>query len=125
MGIISAGAHRALDFVLVLVLALAPTLFGMTGRSAMVTWALAAVHLLVTLFTHVPGRESRPISYQAHGALELLVGLAMIAVPLLRNWTGGARTFYLGFGVVLLLVWLLTRYREPVARVTAPPPPAV
>ena len=34
------------------------------------------------------------------------------------------RTFYLGFGVVLLLVWLLTRYREPVAPVAARPPVA-
>lgn len=124
MGLISAGAHRALDFVVVLVFALAPTLFGMTGRSAMATYALAVIHLLVTLFTHVPGRESRPISYQTHGAIELLVGLGMVCVPLIRHWTGGARTFYVGFGVVLLLVWLLTRYREPVAPVAARPPVA-
>lgn len=112
MGIISAGAHRALDFVLVLVLAVAPLLFGMTGRSAMATWALAVIHLLVTLFSQVPGRARRPISYPVHGMLELIVAVAMIAVPLVRHWTGGARIFWLGFGVALLLVWLLTSYRE-------------
>ena len=112
MGLISAGAHRALDFVVVLAFAVAPTLFGMTGRSAMLAYALAVVHLLVTLLTHVPGRERRPIPYPAHGVLELLVGVAMVCVPIVRHWTAGARTFYIGFGVVLLLVWLLTSYRE-------------
>jgi len=112
MGIISAGAHRALDFIVVLAFAVAPTLFGMTGRSAMLAYALAVVHLLVTLLTHVPGRERRPIPYSAHGIIELLVGLALVCVPILRHWTAGARTFYIGIGVAILLVWLLTPYRE-------------
>ena len=121
MGIIPAGAHRALDFVTVVAFAVAPTLFGMTGRTVMLAYALAAVHLILTLATHVPGREPRPVPYHVHGLIELLVGAALVALPLLRGWTGGARTFYLGVGVVILHVWLLTSYRDVVS---APRPPA-
>lgn len=112
MGIIPAGAHRALDFVTVVAFAVAPTLFGMTGRTATLAYALAAVHLLLTLVTHVPGREARPVPYRVHGLIELVVGAALVALPLLRGWTGGARAFYLGVGAVILLVWLLTPYGD-------------
>ena len=110
MGLISPAVHRVLDFLVVVAFALAPTLFHLTGRTAALAWGLAIVHLLVTLATHFPGRARYPVPFRAHGIVELLVGLALVAVPLMRHWTHGARLFYPAIGVAILLVWALTRY---------------
>lgn len=121
MGIIPSAMHRALDFVTVAIFALAPTLFGMTGRSAMLTYALAVVHLLLTLATRFPDKPTRGvIPFKVHGLVELVVGVALVALPLVRQWTGGARIFYLAIGAVILVVYALTRYNDAVAEPVAP-----
>lgn len=114
MGIIPAGVHRAIDFAAVLVFALAPTLFGLTGNTRLLAYALAAIHLALTLATLFPGRPRGLVPFNLHGITEGVVGLALVALPLVRNWTHGARTFYLAMGVVLLILAAATRYRaEP------------
>lgn len=121
MGIIPAGVHRVLDFVTVVLFAIAPTAFHLTGNTRLLAYGLAAVHLALTLLTHFPGRARGPVPFRVHGIVELVVGLALVALPLLRHWTFGARTFYLAVGVTILVVWALTRYGadEPVASRTA------
>ena len=111
MGIIPPGVHRIIDYLAVLAFAAAPLVFHLTGRTLMLAWVLAAVHLVVTLLTHYPRSGRRPIAFHLHGAIELVVGLCLVAVPLLRHWTFDARKFYLGMGIAILLVWALTRYR--------------
>jgi hypothetical protein len=112
MGLISPAVHRVLDFVLVIAFALAPTLFHLTGRTAALAYVIAAIHLLDTLATEFPGRARRPIPFRSHGIVELVVGIALVAVPLVRHWTHGARIFYPAIGVAILVVWALTRYAE-------------
>ena len=123
MGLIPPAVHRVLDFLIVLAFALAPTLFHLLGRTATLAYALAVVHLLITLATHFPGRARYPIPFRAHGIIELLVGVALVAVPFVRHWTHGARVVYPAMGVAILLVWALSRYGEP-APATAPVTPA-
>lgn len=119
MGIIPASVHRLIDFAIVLAFALAPTLFGLAGNTRLLAYALAAIHLALTLVTHFPGRPRGLVQYHLHGIIEGVVGLALIALPLLRNWTHGARTFYLAIGVVLLIVAAISRQRpEPSPTVT-------
>ena len=122
MGLIPPAVHRVLDFVTVLAFALAPTLCHLTGRTATLAYALAVVHLLITLATHFPGRARYPVPFRAHGIIELLVGLGLVAVPLLRHWTHGARIFYPAIGVAILLIWALSRYTDarPVAAPVTP-----
>lgn len=112
MGIIPSRVHRVLDFVTVVAFASAPTLFGLVGRTATLAYALAVVHLLLTLATHFPGHGRYPVPFRAHGVIELLVGLALVAVPFIRDWTHGARIFFPAIGVVILAVWALSRYGE-------------
>ncbi|HEX8849082.1 MAG TPA: hypothetical protein VF761_06095 [Gemmatimonadaceae bacterium] len=112
MGIIPPGVHRILDYLAVIAFALAPTVFRLHGNTMYLAYALAVVHLLVTLLTQFPSAPRRPFAFHLHGALELLVGILLVCVPLLRHWTFGARRFYLGMGVALLIVWALTRYRR-------------
>lgn len=121
MGILPPNVHRILDYLAVIVFALAPMLFHLTGNTKMLAWALAAIHLVVTLATQFPGSARRPLPYSAHGIIELLVGLALVCVPLIRHWTFGARQFYPAMGVALLVIWAITRYRDASVPATSAP----
>jgi hypothetical protein len=114
MGIIPASVHRILDYLSVALFALAPTLFRLEGNTRLLAYGLAVVHLVMTLLTRFPDRRPMRgvIPFPVHGLADLGVGLLLIALPLLRHWTHGARTFYLGFGIFSVIVWLLTRYRD-------------
>lgn len=117
MGILPPNVHRILDYVAVIVFALAPSLFHLTGNTKMLAYALAVTILVVTLATQFPGSARRPIPYSVHGIIDLVVGLALVAVPLLRHWTFDAGKFYPAMGVAILVIWAITRYRDP----TVPP----
>ena len=121
MGILPPSVHRLLDYVAVIIFALAPTLFNLKGNTRMLAYALAVIHLLVTLATQFPASPRRPLPYSAHGIIELLVGLALVCVPLIRHWTFGAGKFYPAMGGVILVIWAITRYRDPVVPAAAPP----
>ena len=121
MGILPPNVHRIIDYLAVIVFALAPTLFHLTGNTRMLAYALAVIHLVITLATHFPGAARRPLPYNVHGIIELLVGLALVCIPFIRHWTFGARQFYPGMGIALLIVWALTRYRDTMAPVMSTP----
>lgn len=120
MGIIPPNVHRILDYVLVLVFALAPSVFHFNGNTKMLSYALAVALLLLTLATQFPGSARRPIPFHVHGILDFVLGVCLIAVPLLRHWTFDARKFYLGVGVAILVVAALTRFRDTVTVRSAP-----
>lgn len=121
MGILPPNVHRILDYLAVIVFALAPSMFHLAGNTRMLAYALAVIHLVVTLATQFPGSVRRPLPYSAHGIIELLVGLALVCVPLIRHWTFGARQFYPAMGVALLIIWAITRYRDTSVPITSAP----
>jgi hypothetical protein len=125
VGIISPSVHRILDFVVVLLFAAAPTVFQLHGNTMYAAYALAAIHLVLTLLTHFPGRTGGSVPFHVHGIVELVVGIVLIAAPLVRHWTYGARTFYLAIGVLILVVWALTRYRDTADAARVDPRPVV
>jgi hypothetical protein len=114
MNILNPRIHRMLDLATVVLFALAPTLFSLAGATALISYALAVVHLAVTLATEFPGGRG-PLRLPARGVLELVVGLALVALPWLAGWTGNARTFYIAVGAIIILVWVLTQYRAEAA----------
>jgi hypothetical protein len=111
MGIIPPGVHRIIDYLAVLAFIAAPFLFHFSPHTRALAFALAAVHLVVTLLTHFPGAARRPIAFHVHGVIELVVGICLVAIPILRHWTFDARKFCMGMGIAILIVWALTRYR--------------
>jgi len=111
MNILSPRIHRFLDVATVLLFALAPTLFSLAGTAAVLSYGLAVVHLGVTLATEFPGGPARPLPLPAHGVLEVVVGVGLVALPWVLGWTGAARTFYIAVGAIIMLVWALSRYR--------------
>ncbi|HET9794978.1 MAG TPA: hypothetical protein VFS34_10985 [Thermoanaerobaculia bacterium] len=112
MKLIAPGPHRLIDFVAVVVFALAPFAIGLGGLPAAICWILAVVHLLVTLATRFPGRTGGGIAFVAHGVLELVVSVFLAASSWIFGFAPGspARRFFVTAGVALFLVWLLTDY---------------
>ena len=114
MKLIAPGFHRTLDFAAVVVFAVAPLVMGLGGLGlpAVLCWAIALVHLIVTLLTRFPGRTAGTIALVAHGVIELAVSVFLIASSWLFGFAPGspARYFFVTAGAVLFLVWILTDY---------------
>lgn len=112
MKILNARTHGILDYVVVVVLALAPLVLGFTGWQAAASYALAAAHLLMTLATDFPMGAKRLIPFRTHGLIELVVAVALIVLPWVLGdpARGPVHYFAVGLGVVLLIVRLVTDY---------------
>jgi hypothetical protein len=105
--------HGILDYVTVVVFALAPAILGLSGIAAALSYALAVAHLVVTLVTDFELGVARVLRPTWHGWIELVVSLVLLVSPWLLGFSDDAtaRTFFIGMGVVILLVWFLTAYR--------------
>jgi len=114
MKILSPRQHGYLDYVTVAAFAVAPTVFGLTGMFAMIAYALAVVHLLLTFATSFPAGVVKLVPFKLHGIIELIVAIALIALPWLLHFadTPVPRNVFIGFGVVIFIVWLVTAYDE-------------
>jgi hypothetical protein len=108
--VIQPAVHRALDFVTVIAFAAAPSALGLSGLPAYVSYALACVHLLLTLLTRFSADGRQPLALKIHGVVEMLVGPVLLVLPFALGWEGIAKTFYLAAGVVILAVWALSAY---------------
>lgn len=111
MRVVTPRVHKVLDFVTVVAFALAPTLVALTGLAAVVAYALAVVHLTVTVATDFTGAGRKPLPFRGHGALEAVVGIALLVLPFVTGWIGRPRIFYLTAGTVILVVSVLSSYR--------------
>lgn len=109
---ISPRVHGYLDYVTVVVFLLAPTLIGLSGLPAILSYALAGVHLLMTLATDFPLGGAKLIPLTLHGWVERVVGPALILVSFVPAFAveTPARIFYVVIGAVIILVGVLTDY---------------
>lgn len=112
MKLIAPGVHRFLDFIAVVVFLAAPFVIGLGGTPAAICWALALLHLIVTLSTRFPESSRGPIPLVAHGVLELVVSIFLVAASWMFGFAPGspARYFFVTAGAALFLVWILTDY---------------
>jgi hypothetical protein len=113
MKFLSPKIHGIIDYLVVAFLLCAPTLFGLTGRIVTFTYVLAGVHLLLTILTNYEVGLFKLIPFPLHGVVELIVSLALIVLSytLFKNNPTG-KMFYLAFGAAVLLVWLITDYKN-------------
>jgi hypothetical protein len=120
MKLLSRKLHGIIDYVSVVLLALAPSLLGLTGLAALLAYVLATVHLAMTLLTAFPLGLAKIVPLRLHGAVEIVVGLSLAILPwaLARAVDLGdrGRLFYSAFGVVLCVVFALTDYGAVSAR---------
>ena len=110
MKIISSEAHAALDYLTVVIFTLAPTVIGMTGASAIISYVLALVHLSMTLVTDMPFSLVKIVPIRLHALVELVVGPVLVIGGLLLELPTHARIFFVAMGVIIFAVWLLSRY---------------
>jgi hypothetical protein len=113
MKIISPRVHGYLDYVTVVVFLLAPMVIGLTGIPAMLAYALAGVHLVMTLATDFSLSIVKLIPLAIHGWVERVVGPLLVLLSFIPGFAINtpARIFYLLIGIIIILVGLLTDYR--------------
>lgn len=114
MKILNPRVHGYIDYLAVLYFLAAPSLFGFTGLPATIFYVLAAAHLILTLLTAYPLGVVKIIPFPLHGAIELLAGIALVALPWLLGFANSdvlARNIYVASGAVLFVAWLVTDYK--------------
>jgi hypothetical protein len=121
MKIISSEVHAALDYLTVAIFALAPTVIGLTGASAIISYVLAVVHLSMTLVTDMPFSLIKIVPIKLHAFVELMVGLVLVIGGLLLELPMPARTFFITMGVIIFAVWLLSSYSHSPGQTEAKP----
>ncbi|MDP1559164.1 MAG: hypothetical protein Q8K59_01255 [Nitrosomonas sp.] len=116
MKVISPRNHGYLDFLTVVLFLLAPTLLGLSQVPAMLAYSLAVVHLIVTLTSDFPLGIIKIIPFIVHGWIERMVGPLLIAIPFILDFANEdtARNFYIGMGLVIIVVGILTDYQGEV-----------
>ncbi len=121
--VLSPAVHGVLDYAVVAGFAAAPALLGFSQVPTTLAWILASVHLVVTLATAFPLGVVKLIPFPVHGVLETVVALGLIVLPWIAGFSTelAARNFYIGAGLVVLVVVALTNYRGATARVPAAP----
>ena len=117
MKFLSPKVHGIIDYFVVIFLFCSPVLFGLARRTVTFTYVLASVHLLLTILTNYDLGLFKLIPFPLHGLIELIVSVALIILSytLLKNNANG-KMFYLAFGAGLLLIWLVTDYKNGPAK---------
>lgn len=111
--VLSPRVHGFLDYVVVALFALAPTLFGFGGMPATVAYALAGIHFTLTVLTAFPMGLVKLVPFKVHGVLEAGAMLGILAAPWIFGFADvpAARNFYLGAGALIAGVVVLTNYQ--------------
>ncbi|MEC4750657.1 hypothetical protein [Methylomicrobium sp. Wu6] len=108
--IINPLIHGYLDYFTVVVFLLAPSLFGLDGAAGILAYALAIIHLIMTLVTDFPLSIAKLVPFRIHGWVERIVGPVLLLTPFLFRFEGAARFFYFLIGATIIVVGLLTDY---------------
>jgi hypothetical protein len=110
--VISPTTHGVLDYLVVAIFLIAPSVLGLTGVFAYGAYGLAAAHFLLTVTTDFASGLFPVLSLRIHALFELLVSLGMVVSPWIFGFSGDpiARNFFLGFGILIFAVWLATDY---------------
>lgn len=113
MKILSPRIHGYIDYAVVLLFALAPTLFGFGGTAQVVCYVIAGGHLLLTLLTAFPLGAMKLIPFPMHGGFEAVAAVGLAAMPWLARFSHVpvARNFFLASAAAVAVTWLLTDYR--------------
>jgi hypothetical protein len=110
---ISLTVHGAIDYLAVVIFAVAPAAIGLSGWPAALSYALAGIHLLMTLLTDFPAGVIKVIPIALHNWVERIVGPVLIILALI-SMTEAARAFFVAMGIIIFAVERLTTYRSTI-----------
>lgn len=104
--------HGIIDYVVVLFLFMAPSLFHLPHQTMLITYAMGVIHLVLTISTNFEVGLLKMISFKVHGNIELLVSFALVGVAFYLGSVEGraAQTFYFIFAAAVFAVWAITDY---------------
>jgi hypothetical protein len=113
MKFLSPKIHGFLDYAVILVLFIAPTLLDFPQEAAMVSYILGAAYVILSLTTAYPLSLAKLIPFTVHGTIELVLSPFLVAMPWLAGFREHdmARNFFIVAGVALFFVWLTTDYK--------------
>ena len=111
---ISPTVHGAIDYLAVVIFAAAPAVIGLSGWPAALSYALAGIHLLMTLLTDFPAGVIKVIPIVLHQWVERIVGPVLVILALV-SMTEAARAFFVAMGIIIFAVERLTAYRSTTA----------
>ena len=115
MNFLSPRIHGILDYFTAGLFALAPIFLQADGSQVAIfsCYVVAGTLLVLSLLTRYPPGVLRIIPFPVHGSIEFFTAVGLCALP----WIGGfaelpmSRMFFLGSGMSLLSLWLITDYR--------------
>ena len=114
MKIISPKVHAILDYATVIFLLASPSLFNMESPLSTFTYALAGIHFLLTILTNFPLSLMKVIPFRVHGLIEVVLALALAGVAFWfkSNDSLTGFYFYLVLAVIIMVVFVLTDFKE-------------
>lgn len=103
--------HGIADYLIVVFLWSAPTLFVLPGDLASIVYGLGIAHLALTVCTDNTAGIFRFFSMRVHGLMELVLGVLLLALSFtLLKYDERAKPFFITYGVMLLVLSLVTDY---------------
>ncbi len=113
--LISARVHGLIDYFVVIALLVGPLVVGLHGRPLDDLATISGSVFTIALFTRYPLGLFKTISFPAHGIIDVLIGIALVAAPWVRGYADlpAARNFSIAMGAFVLVVVLLTDFRKP------------
>jgi hypothetical protein len=114
MKVLSPRAHGVVDYSSAALFVLAPTLFGFGGTPATLARALGIGYALFSLVTAYPLGVVRAVPFPVHVAFDWVLGILLLGAPWLLGFAENetARNFFVGMGVVSVVVTALTDARR-------------
>ena len=122
MRLIGAWSHAIIDYTVVIIVLIGPSIAGFAGRQQKMAYLLGVMLLVLAILTRYPLGIIRLIRFQIHGALELLIALLFLVLPWLANFSAGilSRNFFVLTALLMLAIWFMTDFRGVRDRHAAP-----
>jgi len=114
MRVIGPLAHGIIDYAMVILLVVGPSVAGFRNpKQVMMCYGLAAAHFLLTFITRFPLGVLKSLPFVLHGMVEIVVAILLIILPWLANFSAGvnSRNFFVAIGAIILIIWMLTDFR--------------
>lgn len=114
MKLVSPRVHGVLDYLFAALFLLAPAWLDFATRTGRISaFVIGGTILILSLLTRYPLGVLRVVPFPVHGRIEFVASLALIALPWLGRFQDAivARNFFVGTGVVLFGLWLVTDYK--------------
>ena len=101
-------SHVILDYAFAILIGIAPSVVGFSGRQATWCYIFAALIAALAVLTQL-----RVVGFVSHGIVELTLAIVMVILPWIAGFARGvlSRNFYVFIGVLLIALWALTDFR--------------